>query len=326
MKGRLLVLSLVLGGLVACAPAASDSDGEIFVAGPPSPAAPKQPDAVPVVVDTDLAPDDLAAIALLVRHPGVEVVAVTVPQSGQLNCNGLGVLTDLFAALETVPPPVACGRADPGPESVTFPLPWTAGAINQNGLPTDDDPSGVEPVAQTGADFIARLASRHDGLHVVALGPLTEVATTLRDSPDAYTRLAGIITMAGSVSAPSHADGVAEWNAAADPGAFAEVVAGPVPVTVVPDDPVPRGAPSGLAGPVVGGLGRVPGFESPAYWDLATAGIFLEPGAATTLSGTWSVDATHDRGRLRRTGEGPVHVVTALDAEALDELYAATFR
>jgi hypothetical protein len=107
---------------------------------------------------------------------------------------------------------------------------------------------------------------------------------------------------------------------------FAEVLAGPVPVTVLPDDPVPIGAPDGLAGPVVGGLGRVPGFESPKYWDLATAGTFVDGSAATTESGTWTVDTSEDRGRLTRTGDGPVRVVTALDTAALDEVYRSVFR
>ena len=159
----------------------------------------------------------------------------------------------------------------------------------------------------------------------IALGPLTELAATLRRYPSAYARIAGITVMAGALDSASHRAGIAEWNAGADPVPFAEVVAGPVPVTVVPDDPVPRGAPDGLAGPVVGGLGRVPGFESPAYWDLATAALFLAPSAATTESGTWSVDTTGDRGRLRRTGDGLVRVVTALDAAALDEVYRSVF-
>ena len=101
--------------------------------------------------------------------------------------------------------------------------------------------------------------------------------------------------------------------------------AGPVPLTILPDDPVPDGAPAGLAGPVVGGLGRDPQFTTPAYWDLATAGSFVEPGVATTRTGTWEVDTTGDRGRLRRTGDGPVRVVTRLDTAALDRVYAATF-
>lgn len=326
MRGRRqgLVVPL-LAALIACAPAASDSDGEIFAAGPMAPAAAKSADAVPVVVDSDLAPDDLAALALLVRHPDVDVVAVTVPQTGIIGCGGLGLLADFFSAIDEPAPPIACGETERGPEGVAFPVPWTIGAATQSGLDRDEDPAGLTPVEASAAELIARLARRHDGLHVVALGPLTEVATVLRDHPDDYARLAGITTMAGSVSARSHADGVAEWNAGADPVPFAEVLAGPVPVTVVPDDPVPRGAPAGLAGPVVGGLGREPGFESPAYWDLPTAGVFVAPDVATTESGAWSVDVTDDRGRLRRTGDGTVQVVTALDTEALDQVYAAVF-
>lgn len=329
MRGRRLlvtVVPLVMAALAGCSAAASDSDGEVFVDGPLSPSAVKEADAVPVVVDTDLAPDDLAALALLLRHPGVEVVAVTVPMTGQLDCRGTGLLADFFEALETTPPPVACGTTPRGEDGLMFPPEWGAGALMQSGLPRDGTPGVLRTVRVASHDLVARLARAHDGLHVVALGPLTDVAAVLREHPAAYRRLAGVTSMAGSVDADSHAEGIAEWNAAADPRALAEVVAGPVPVTILPDDPVARGVPAGLAGPVVGGLGRVPGFESPAFWDLPTAGIVVAPGAATTRSGTWTVDTTGDRGRLRRTGDGTVRVVTALDTDALDEVYRSVFR
>jgi hypothetical protein len=325
VRRRILLVPLAAAVLAACSPAASDVDGEVFARGPMAPAAEKRADAVPVVVDTDLAPDDLAALALLLRHPGVRVLAVTVPQTGELDCRGTGLLGDFFEALEVEPPPVACGTTPRGEDGVMFPPDWGAGALMASGLPRDDVPSDLTPVRTPAATLLARLARRHDGLHVVALAPLTEVAAVLREDPEAYARLDGIITMAGSVDSPSHADGVAEWNAGADPVPFAEVLAGPVPVTVVPDDPVPLGAPDGLAGPVVGGLGRVPGFESPRYWDLATAGTFVA-GSAATESGSWTVDTTGDRGRLRRTGEGTVRVVTGLDDAALDEVYRSVFR
>jgi len=321
---RLLALPLVLAALGACAPAASDTD-EVIVEGAMSPATTKSPHATPVLVDTDLAPDDLAALALLLRSPDVRVVGISVPMTGQLDCRGLGLLDDFFDAMETEPPPVACGTTERGEEGVPFPYEWGAGALTRSGLPRDDDPDHLQASAMPAARLVARLARRHDGLHVVALGPLTELAAVLRDHPAAYARIAGIHTMQGSVDAESHDDGVAEWNAAADPVPFAQVVAGPVPVTIVPDDPVERGAPDGLAGPVVGGLGRVPEFTSPAYWDLPTAGIFLEPSAAEVVTGTWEVDTTDDRGRLRRTGDGPVAVVTALDGDALDDLYRELF-
>lgn len=326
MSHRLFLAPLVVALLGACAPAASDDDGEVFVAGPMAPAAHKRADAVPVLVDTDLAPDDLAALALLVRHPGVEVVAITVPLTGQLGCVGRGLVADVFEGLAATPPPLACGDTPRGPDGVVFPQSWTLGAIEHSGLAGDHDPTSLTPVLSPAAGLIARMARQHDRLQVVALGPLTELAAVLRRHPSAYARLGGITMMAGAVASASHGEGIAEWNAGADPVPFAEVVAGPVPITVVPDDPVPRGAPDGLAGPVVGGLGRAPGFESPAYWDLATAGLFVAPSAATTESGTWSVDTIGDRGRLRRTGDGPVRVVTALDAAALDEVYRSVFR
>jgi hypothetical protein len=327
VKRPLLVLAAALLALTGCSAAASDADGEVFVPGPMSRAAATHPGATPVVVDTDLAPDDLAALALLLRHPGVRVVAVTVPQTGELDCRGTALLGDLFHAFETTPPPVACGATPRGADGVMFPPDWGAGALMNSGLPREVAGAGdLEPVHTPAAELIARLARRHRGLQVVALAPLTEVAAVLREHPAAYARLGGITTMAGTVDSESHADGVGEWNAAADPVPFAEVLGGPVPVTVLPDDPVPPGAPDGLAGPVVGGLGRVPGFESPKYWDLATAGTFVDGSAATTESGTWTADTTGDRGRLRRTGDGPVHVVTSLDPTALDEVYREVFR
>ncbi|HSF35273.1 MAG TPA: nucleoside hydrolase [Nocardioides sp.] len=326
MTRRLLLMATACAALAACTPAASDTDGEVFVPGPMSAPADKRPDAVPVVVDTDLAPDDLAALALVLRHPRVEVVAVTVPMTGQLDCRGIGLLSDFFEALGTEPPPVACGTTPRGEDGVMFPPEWGAGALMNSGLPRNNAGGDLTPVRAPADELIARLARRHRGLEVVALGPLTEVAAVLREHPAAYARLGGITTMAGTVDSESHADGVGEWNAGADPVPFAEVLAGPVPVTVVPDDPVTPGAPDGLAGPVVGGLGRVPGFESPKYWDLATAGTFVDGSAATTESGAWIVDTTDDRGRLTRTGDGPVRVVTSLDAAALDRLYREVFR
>jgi hypothetical protein len=320
------LLAVLLLGLTGCSAAASDADGEVFVPGPMSPAVAKHPDATPVVVDTDLAPDDLAALALLLRHPAVEVVAVTVPMTGLLDCRGTGLLADFFEALGTRPPPIACGTTPRGDEGVPFPYEWASGALTSSGLPRDGTPGDLETVRAASHDLVARLARRYDDLRVVALGPLTDVAAVLREHPAAYARIDDVVTMAGSVGSASHDDGVAEWNAAADPVPFAEVVAGPVPVTILPDDPVPDGAPDGLSGPVVGGLGRVPEFPSPAYWDLPTAGIVVAPEAATTESGVWSVDVTDDRGRLRRTGEGPVRVVTGLDTAALDRLYQEVFR
>lgn len=320
------VLGLALAATATGCAAAYDDDGDAMAAGPMTPA-PVKRDPVPVVVDTDLAPDDLAALTYLMRHPDVEVVAVTVPRTGMVWCpTGLELLADLFAATGSSAP-VACGAAPRGPEGVAFPMMWGHSSLHSSGLDRLASSGTVTPTAEPSARLIATLARRHPDLHVVALGPLTDLAALRRSDPDAFARIDGITTMAGVVDVESQDDGIGEWNAAADPQAFAEVLDGPVPVTVVPHDPVPAGVPAGLSGPVVGALGTVPGFQSPAYWDLATAGVFTSPGAATTVeTGRWEVDVRDDRGRMRRSGEGPVRVVTALDAEGLDRSYAAVFR
>ena len=325
---RRVALALLLTSLVACAPAASDNDGETIVAGRLAPAPAKAPERVPVVIDSDLAPDDLAAIAYLVRHPAVEVLAITVPTTGMVTCNGgVGLLGDFFASIGAAPVRVACGATERGGNGVPFPPAWTGASLSSGGV---DRSSGgaVPPVVRAdAATYLARLADRIDGLHVVALGPLTELAEMQRSHPASYGRLAGVTSMAGIVDAASHdaALGVGEWNAAADVDAFAAVVAGGVPLTIVPDDPVPDGRPAGLAAPVVSRLGNDPAFSTPSFWDLATAGAFTTPDAVTYESGTWSVDLDEDRGRLHRTGDGTVRVVTGLDTLVLDQAYAAVF-
>jgi hypothetical protein len=324
------VVALLLTVLVSGCTAAYDNDGEARGSGRMAPAPAKATDAVPVVIDSDLAPDDLAAITYLARHPGVRVVGITVPTTGMVTCTngGLQLLADLFAAIEARSVPVACGVTPRPDGAVAFPRAWCEGVVGDSGLPH----LGLMPYTpsrESAADFLSREATSVDNLHVVALAPLTELATVRRDHPAAYRRIAGITTMAGIVDGESHdaGKGVGEWNAAADPAAFDVVLAGSVPITVVPDDPVPDGVPAGMDAPVVGALGVGTTIESPAYWDLATAGLFTLPTAGTAaVDGAWRADVRNDRGRLHRAGPGHVRVVTALDTAALDDAYAAVFR
>ena len=323
------LVALLLAVVLSSCTAAYDDDGEARAGGRLAPAPPKAADAVPVVIDSDLAPDDLAAITYLVRHPRVRVVGITVPSTGMVTCTngGLQLLADLFTAIEARSVPVACGVTPRSDGAVAFPREWGAGVAVDSGLPH----LGAWPYLpsrESAADLLAREATALGDLQVVALAPLTELATVRRDHPGAYRRIAGITTMAGIVDAESHdaGHGVGEWNAAADPVAFDAVLTGPVPVTVVPDDPVPDGVPAGMDAPVVGALGVGTSIESPAYWDLATAGIFTTPRAGTEAKdGAWRAEVTGDRGRLHRTGTGHVRVVTGLDAAVLDDAYAAVF-
>ena len=319
-----VVLAVLLPLSAGCT-AAYDNDGDWMVGGPMTPPLPKSPGAVPVVVDSDLAPDDLVSLAYLMRHPDVDVLAVTVPTTGLVTCPaGVDLATDLMVAVGVQPVPVSCGTTKRGKHGIPFPSLWSMGALTDNGL-SRDSVSSSSPVAETPPELIARLADEQPGLTLVALGPMTEVAATLRREPAAYERLDRIVAMTGVVEGPPQDDTAGEWNAAADPDSLAEVLAGPVPVVVVPNEVAPIGPPAGMRAPVVGMLGVATSLPTPRFWDLATVGYFTTPDAGETTSGSWSVALTEEPGRLTRSGSGPHTVVTALDATALDAAYARVF-
>lgn len=312
---RLLVAAVATLALAGCA-APYDDDGEFAIEGALGAAAAPDEDATPIVVDTDLAGDDLVALAYLLRRPDVRVVAVTIAGTGLVGCDpGVDLVADLVHELGSGWVPVACGRED---AARPWPSAWVATAEAAPGLPRRDTTFQTAP--EPAPLLIAELATTYDDLRVVALGPLTNLGDLASERPADYRLLAGIHAMAGAVDVPS-IDGVAEWNAAADPASFATVLAGPVPVTVVPDDPIPAGTPDELVVGVVGMIATAAG-DVPKRWDLATAAAFVEPGLAEARRGTWEVD---DTGRLTRTGPGPVTVVTALDEAGLNASYARAF-
>ena len=320
MTGIRRLAAAVLGGaltVTGCA-APSDGDGEALLPGAPVAAPVQHADATAVVMDTDLGGDDLVALAFLLRHPAVDVRAVTVAATGLVGCEaGVGVVAGRLDELREPPLPVACGRAAPGAGGRRFPAQWRETAESGTGLrplpgPRDDRPAEA---------LIAELARSVDGLTVVALGPLTNVADAAAAFPGDYARLASVHAMAGSVEGPL-VDGVAEWNAAADPQALEAVLGGPAPVTLVPEDAVPAGRPDALSGPVVGRVAAT--VDYPRWWDLATAAALVARAPGRAETGSWLVDHS-EPGRLRPAGTGQVRVYRSLDRASLEASYAEAF-
>lgn len=321
--------AVAAGAALAGCAAPADLDGEALAFGSgaaPAPASAPPParvpgaPVVPVVVDTDLGSDDLLALAFLLRAPDVDVRAVTIAATGLVGCEpGVDIVAGLFAALAVEPVPVACGRGEPAPGGRAFPAEWRAAA---------ESGSGVAPVPgvrvpQPAADLLAQQARDGRGLLLVAIGPMTNVADLATRHPQDYARLTGIHAMAGSVSGPA-VEGVAEWNAAADPESFAAVLTSSVPVTIVPEDAVPRGTPEvALGAPVVGPVAAAA--DLPAWWDLAAVAALVAPDAGTAQRAGWSLDPSVP-GRLRPSGEGTVTVHRSLSAPALEAQYDRVFR
>ena len=317
----------------------------------PSISLPSPDHPLPVVVDTDLAGDDLFALLVLLRDPAVDVRGVTIAATGEVHCvPGIRNTRRVLAALGRPEVPVACGRENPGPNGRWFPPEWRAGADAFYGveLPAVDRETARD---ETAPELLARLAAASDApLTLVTLGPLSNVADAASLDPAFASHLAGIHAMAGTIDAPgnisygdtSPADGV-EWNVGADPDAMAAVLALDVPMTLVGldatnDVPVPAdivdqlSADHGAAGADIAYemYVRTPFLADggSSYWDPLAAVTLTDPSVAGWEDMTVAMEPTGPgAGRLSRDPGGrPVRVAMSADREAFMTRFLAALR
>lgn len=185
----------------------------------------------PVVIDTDPGIDDAIALALACASPELRILGVTATAG---NSPVSRTATNALAVLE------ACGRPD---------IPVHAGAER----PLRREPRFSEEIhgsdglgdcgwtapggalaTRTAAEFLAEHAAAHAGqLRIIALGPLTNVATALRLYRNQMQGVGGLVWMGGAYREPGNVTPHAEFNAWWDPDATAEVLGSGLPVIAV---------------------------------------------------------------------------------------------
>src|SRR5690606_27896799 len=97
----------------------------------------------------------------------------------------------------------------------------------------------LKPVKESAVELMTRLLTERDGVTIIALGPLTNVARLIAEQPElAKKKLKRIVVMGGSVTIGY--DGKpkpeVEWNIKLDIPAAQTVFASKVPLLVVPLD------------------------------------------------------------------------------------------
>lgn len=183
-----------------------------------------------LLIDTDVARDDLVAIAFLVTSPEVEIEAVTVSGTGEAHCgSGVDVVLRLLERLEAPDIDVACGRETPIAGDHAFPDAWRSGVDDGSGLALPS--TSRQPFAGSAVQLIAETADRADGLRVLALGPMTNLADALGGHPNLAQRLESVYAMGGALFVPGNVNfggppdnKVAEWNIYVDPTAAQVVI------------------------------------------------------------------------------------------------------
>ena len=232
MRETLARLLIALVGLVVvsdCAPMAEPSAATSPTAPGPTDSD-STGDARPILVDTDVAPDDLVAIAFLVASPAVDIVAITVSGTGEAHCaSGVDVVLRLLERLDAPIIDVACGRETPIAGDHAFPDAWRASVDDGSGI--ELPATSREPFAGDAVQLITETAGRVDGLRVLMLGPMTNLADALSSEPALGSRLESVYAMGGALFVPGNVrfggppdNDVAEWNVYVDPTAVQVVI------------------------------------------------------------------------------------------------------
>ena len=198
---------------------------------------------IPLIVDYSPTVSDVAGLMFLLSHPRVEVLAITMSETGEAGCElGMEVTLGILAMMEREDIPVACDPTVPE-HARRWPAEFLEGHERLlDGLPTPL--SG--PSDEAAADLIARVAAESDRpVTIYAVEPLTVIAKALVDHATLSDDIEHIVIMGGAVDVPGNVfDSDAEWNLYIDTHAAAAVIESGVPVTLVPldatnDVPVP---------------------------------------------------------------------------------------
>ncbi len=188
--------------------------------------------AIPILIDTDMGVDDAVAVTLAFYSDGVEVVGLVSVEGNVSLDQATANIGRLLAGLQRTPwPAIGRGLAQPGqgPRAHHVHGPDGLGGI---ALPTPADFKTQDYLT------VYRQAIEQYGssLVILAIGPLTNLSTLLKQDPKLLAKVGRIVVMGGAVWYKGNVTPHAEFNFHRDPAAAAAVLSSGLPITVVPLD------------------------------------------------------------------------------------------
>lgn len=175
-------------------------------------------ESIPVLLDYSPTLSDAGALLYLASNPKVELVAVTLPGTGEADCEpGVRTTRSLLSIAGDDDVQVGCGRDVPLIGNRDWPEEWRT-EVNKWGaemLPAVKD-SPILDAEQLMADTLAAATTP---LTIVAVGPLTNLGVVLAARPELSKQIARIVIMGGAVTVPGNVEKspAAEWNIYIDP-------------------------------------------------------------------------------------------------------------
>lgn len=196
----------------------------------------------PMIIDTDGGVDDALALIMALNSDQIDLKAITV-LAGNIDVHqaAQNVLRVIDIVAPAQPPLVAKGCTKP----LVNPPFNAAGIHGADGLgelhqfkQVDGSPRYPQlTTAPSSADAVEVLlnAAQTYGsdLTIVALGPLTNIATALERDRATFQQVGHIVIMGGAVTVPGNISAAAEFNFFVDPHAAQVVMASGIPLTLV---------------------------------------------------------------------------------------------
>jgi len=196
------------------------------------------------IIDTDMGVDDIIAILYMLRHPDIQVKAITIECDGNADCApALNNLVNILQLLHRTEIPIAVGSKTPLAGSHHYPEYILKDADNLYGVKLKQV-DFIQP-KKTARELLTNLLqTTTQPIYILALGPLTAIAEVLQHNPQLKNKFQMIYFMGGAINVAGNINivdstipnKVAEWNIYIDPFAANLVFHSKVPLTLIPLD------------------------------------------------------------------------------------------
>jgi len=188
----------------------------------------------PILIDTDMGVDDAVALTWALSARGeVNIVGLTSVEGNVPLTQATSNIARLLAGLQ-VPnwPLIGQGLSQPGGPRMTAAHVFGSDGLGEADLPVPENfhPTDYRSIYEQAVETYGR------ELVILAIGPLTNLAALLRESPDLLARAGRIVVMGGALWCKGNVSDKAEFNFYRDPAAAAAILSAGLSVSLVPLD------------------------------------------------------------------------------------------
>ncbi len=199
----------------------------------------------PILIDTDMGPDDWLAILFLILSESVQIRGITVSGTGEVHGpQGVRNIHRLFTLLHSPAPSISFGSPLPIEGTRHFPELLRTIMDSMMSIELPIPPAPIIPADNACAQMAQQLTEAKSPLDLLAVGPLTNLAELLAEDPTLKEKISRIYVMGGAIRVegnireilPQSDNLTAEWNMYCDPRAASIVFTSRIPIILVPLD------------------------------------------------------------------------------------------